>query len=253
MDKDNSYGLNALHKELLNLLESFEQLCVQNNIKYSLGFGSMLGAVRNHGIIPWDDDIDVIIDRHNYYLLENVIKLSKNFELIKNTKESLWIPRLRRPSGVANKFSYTPTIDLFIIDNVPDSRLIARIKLFLVLCLQGMLKRKLSIQKGSIFMKVASLITFIVGHIIPSSFKFWLLEKISSISNKKKTQYCTTYNVEYLYVGKKYKNTLLDDLIYMPFDDIKVPISKIFDSYLTTLYGNYTIPPQMQDRLPKHT
>ena len=253
MDKDNSYGLNALHKELLNLLESFDRLCVQNRIKYSLGFGSMLGAVRDHGIIPWDDDIDVIIDRHNYQLLENVINLAKNFELIKNTKESLWIPRLRRPSDVVNKFSYTPTIDLFIIDNIPDSCLLARIKLFLVLCLQGMLKRKLSLHKGSMFMKVASLTTYIVGHTIPTSLKYWLLEKISSISNHKKTRYCSTYNVEYLYVGKKYENTLFDDLIYMPFDYISVPISKIYDSYLTTLYGDYTIPPKVQDRMPKHT
>ena len=66
MDTRNEYGTLEIQKELLNLLRVFHKFCQDNNIQYSLAWGSLLGAIRHKGFIPWDDDLDVMMDRKNY-------------------------------------------------------------------------------------------------------------------------------------------------------------------------------------------
>ena len=50
----------------LNILDAIHSLCTENNITYYLAYGSMLGAVRHQGFIPWDDDIDLVMPRKDY-------------------------------------------------------------------------------------------------------------------------------------------------------------------------------------------
>lgn len=58
--------LNELQKTQLSMLRDFDAVCRKNNIPYQLFSGTALGAVRHHGFIPWDDDIDVVMLRENY-------------------------------------------------------------------------------------------------------------------------------------------------------------------------------------------
>ena len=63
-----------LHDANLDLLRKFDRFCSENGVKYFITFGTLLGAVRHGGMIPWDDDIDVTMLRSEYYKL---IKISK--------------------------------------------------------------------------------------------------------------------------------------------------------------------------------
>lgn len=57
---------NQVHCVLLNMLQWFHQECKNNNLRYYIIGGTMLGAVRHKGFIPWDDDIDVAMPRKDY-------------------------------------------------------------------------------------------------------------------------------------------------------------------------------------------
>ena len=95
MDVENKYGTLAIQMELLKLLKAFDAFCQQFGVKYTLSGGSLLGAVRHKGFIPWDDDIDCIVDRNNFNKLCDVIKDNKTLQFERWTKDTLWIGRVR--------------------------------------------------------------------------------------------------------------------------------------------------------------
>ena len=65
-------------KELLSMLEVLEKICRENNIKWWLSSGTLLGAARHQGFIPWDDDVDLIMPRKEY---ERFLEIApKNWE-----------------------------------------------------------------------------------------------------------------------------------------------------------------------------
>lgn len=63
MRKITSEELRVIQMDILSAVDAF---CTENNIKYSISSGTLLGAVRHKGFIPWDDDIDVLMPRTDY-------------------------------------------------------------------------------------------------------------------------------------------------------------------------------------------
>ena len=73
-----------LQKMLLEMITDISEICEDNNIKWSLSGGSVLGAVRHHGFIPWDDDMDINITRAEFEKFRKVFpgRFSDKYSLI---------------------------------------------------------------------------------------------------------------------------------------------------------------------------
>ena len=85
------FDIKLLQNKMLGILLEIDRICRENNIRYLLDGGSMLGAVRHHGFIPWDDDADVMMPRDDYDRFIEIAPraLGKKyvFQCIENTRE----------------------------------------------------------------------------------------------------------------------------------------------------------------------
>lgn len=77
-------SIEELHSITLEIAKEFHRICVENNIPYYLVYGSLLGAVRHKGYIPWDDDMDVAVEYKYYKQLQEILKkeLSPKYNLV---------------------------------------------------------------------------------------------------------------------------------------------------------------------------
>lgn len=71
---ENTLYLQKLHSEILNIMDVIHDICQKNNIKYYLTGGSLLGAIRHKGFIPWDDDLDIVMPRPDF---DHFLEISK--------------------------------------------------------------------------------------------------------------------------------------------------------------------------------
>lgn len=252
MDDKNQYGTLAIQKELLTLLEEFDGFCQANRIEYSISSGTLLGAVRHQGFIPWDDDLDCIMDRENSERFREEFNKQAILRIESVTESSLWVERVHLsdsqfPSGK------TPSLDLFIFDNCPNNRLFASVKLLFIKTLQGMMKPRANLERGNMFLKFCSFVTFLMGRLFPQGVKFEWYRRVSQWGNNRASEYYKIYNDQYKGLRCRYPKTVLEGTIRMPFENLRVSGLRHYDDYLRIIYGdNYMVPPKEVERVPQH-
>ena len=252
MDLDNKYGTLEMQEALLVLLEEFDAFCLKENIKYSLSSGSLLGAVRHQGFIPWDDDLDCIMDRENVNKLRKAIVDHNKLRLESCTESALWIERVRLRDS-ENKGLYQPTLDVFIADNCPDNKIKAQVKLLAIKTLQGMMKYHLSLRKGSLIMKICSFVTYVMGLPFSHQRKYKWYNRVAQWGNNKTSKFVELYNDQWYAVGYKYPREAFVTVERRKFEDAEIYAFTNYHMYLSILYGpNYMTPPKEEDRKPIH-
>ena len=249
MDIENKYGTLAIQKELLVLLKEFHSFCKRNNIQYSLAYGSLLGAVRHKGLIPWHDDLDIMVDRDNYSVLRSALISESDCGLILSSEGVPWVDRIRMLSGHYSG-TYNPTIDVFIIDEVPSHHLKAKIKLYLIYALQGMMKPEIDLSRGSLPLKLCSILTYLLGRLFPVNLKKRWYTLVSQWKSKGHYSATACYNAAFKDVHCLFPSDLLSEIVTSDFEDTQVCIVSRYDSFLKSRYGDYLTP--VSDKTPKH-
>ncbi len=246
MDINNEYGTLEVQQVLLEILKRVDKLCLDNDIKYSLLAGSMLGAVRHKGFIPWDDDADIVVDRSQYAKLASLISSDPILSLNKN----LWVDRLQLKEPLESGIS--PTVDIFILDNVPDKKLLRKIKLLLILTLQRMIIQKPEYKKYSFVNKCISWFLNVIGKPFSKNWLLSLYTKVSQISNSKPTSRKAIYCDQYRYIRNEYGANMFSCIQRCAFEDTDLNIIESYDEYLTQMYGDWKVPPVKSERKPQH-
>lgn len=117
---------------ILNILIKIDKICRENGFNYTIAFGTLLGAVRHKGFIPWDDDIDIFMPREDYakigeYLI-NHPETGLNYIDISNRNDDIYYPAkvcdvstvINRESTFVHVDGYGAYIDIFPLDYLPN-------------------------------------------------------------------------------------------------------------------------------------
>ena len=128
-----NYEIRPLQLKILEILQAVDKTCKENNLRYYLTAGTMLGAIRHKGFIPWDDDLDIAMPRKDYdFLMANSKKLlPAQFEAVCAENDSLYpLPFAKIQDANTTliermhlKYLGGIYLDVFPLDGVPNGKI----------------------------------------------------------------------------------------------------------------------------------
>ena len=256
--------LRQLQLVELEMLIEIDRICRKNNIQYSLDGGSLLGAVRHKGFIPWDDDIDLIMLREEYMKFRKAcrIDLDKDRFFLQDYMTDpyyRWGYAKMRRKGTSFlregqehlKQQDGVFLDIFVVDNVPDGYLWRRIHHFICFLIRKTLYSEVAKknEKNTFLRYIYVLLSKINRDSV-----FRLRNKLAKGTNKKRTKLISHYTLEY---PKRCRYGLprecFDEYIDMEFEGRKFPGFKKYDLYLSSYYGDYMTLPPKEKQVPHLT
>ncbi len=240
----------------LKLLDYFDQLCREHNLRYYIAYGTLLGAVRHQGFIPWDDDIDVVMFRDDYEKLKviagEVVEYPYFFQN-SYTDTMIWaFAKLRDSRTTAIEFPDFPSefhqgifIDIFPLDDVPDNTsmkpIIGEMQREIWMSIVEPERLKGLIDRGQQLALDADILLEIL--------RMPIRERMKMFEDFSASRFGASSRVNFLtddFVG--YPNMLREwyaDTVYLPFENMAVPAPAAYESLLSCLYGDYMTPAQI--------
>lgn len=254
--------LRKLQLTELVILKDFDQFCLENNINYSLYAGTALGAIRHKGFIPWDDDIDICMERTQYEKFLDIweekgpdgyfLQSERDFD---NTRINFSKIRMNGTTLISGNSRDTSPhngiwIDVFAIDKVPKNKRLRK-KLFLWAKIRMVYTRGYAYIDGGKLLEILSKIMLC----LPSSLK----NKIRAYSSKHVAQYSDmTENYDLMIFSCPenfqyiYPSTITDKYTRIRFEDFDASIIDGMNCMLKIFYGDYMKLPPEKDRVCKH-
>lgn len=253
-----SAKMKALWAIQLDLLNEFDRVCKKYDLRYILEFGTLLGAIRHKGFIPWDDDLDVSMLREDYDKLMAVA--SKEFKhpyfLQNQMTESGYddcVTKLRRSDtcyilkldidkrGRQMSFNQGVFIDIFVFDNAPSDKKTEELLDY---------KSRRAFYRMKVINRPPRLhsdLSLLIKEIMSYSYnrlrygsiqkEYMRLEKIAKSFHGSDTVGTVMTLVNWFRPLSFY-----DELIKVPFENLTCPVPSRYDEVLRTMYGDYMTP-----------
>ena len=261
--------LRRLQKTQLYLLLEVERICKKHNINYFLIGGTLLGAVRNSGFIPWDDDIDIGMLRSHYNHFISVCHSELSDEFFLQTKDTKKYTSVATAKLCLNQTTQTDSsekdscshggiyIDILPYDNITND-LRSKIQYNLCLMLRGIAIKKYKYTilntTDSLKKRLGVKICAIVEPFLSESRLSQIMDFVMTKYNSTDTGYimclagaCYSYNQE---VQEK---EVISNYTNMIFEGYPFPVPQNYDKFLKTLYGDDYLTPPPENKRRRHS
>ncbi len=257
LTKENFVKIKEIELKIMN---EIHKICVSNNIPYTLFSGTLIGAVRHNGFIPWDDDIDIMMSEEDYPVFKNACakSLKKPFFLQDNqTEKDSSLPNaakirmegtclLERPN-IGKNMHHGVWVDIFVYKTFNgDKKIINKgKKMFDTYKIR---RDALFLSNKSFKGKIASILFVLAHPFSPSYYKKKYDYYFHSLRCKGEFLLTHDCNPKLMTLKAKY----LKDVTLHKFENYNFYIMKEYDLALTLLYGDYMKLPEEKDRVPNH-
>ena len=267
--KEKTIDEGKYRMHLLRILKFFISFCDRNNLTYCCAAGTMLGAVRHHDIIPWDDDIDVFMPRKDYEKLLHIAPEMEDegFRLISVHNCSSYATFAKIYSKDTTlweiesvPFVYGIYIDVFPLDASSDTKVgfSKKYRYFRNLFRKYQLSQiKFNarrffeyLNEGDKKLAMKEFASLLIPSLLSGHFRKQIIDFEKKASNTKGDHFVSYYGD---YWDREYfDNKWFDSYIDMPFSDFTVKVPTGYHEYLTNVYGDYMKFPPVEKRVSHH-
>ena len=248
----------------LDIMKDIHDFCVENSIKYSLQGGTLLGAIRHHGFIPWDDDIDIVMPRLDYERFCKTYKSKKGYQLVSrhNNESYVIFARICEMEKTLVKCEVPWTnistgvfVDIFPLDGAEDDYEMAAARMTQIKELfQKSLRVRGRFLKWADVHGVKEKMKLIAKRIVYQHSKVFeeYEKRCLEIPYGSTNHYC---NIAYLEYGMKeyHRTAVLEECVLHQFEDSQFYIMKGYDEALHEKFGDYMKLPPVEQRVTKHS
>lgn len=254
--------LHDQQERLTEMLIQFDEFCREHNIEYFIAFGTLIGAVRHNAMIPWDDDIDILLKREEYERLLTFDSINEEIDIVSYKTNT---DKYYHPYSHANLVDKTTRrishytkietnqglfIDLFPLDNIPDSEREDDKLLKQVFGIDRI--RTLCIAKYDYPIKYRRIRQFL-GNCLFFVDPLKLAKKMDILSQKYNSVHTQRVGVVKInFIHSRWGRNCFDKRINHLFSGHYVMIPSEYDKILSATYGDYMTPPPEGKRVLRH-
>ena len=252
-------NLNEIKNREFIMLCELDKFCKKNALKYYIAGGTLLGAIRHKGFIPWDDDIDVCMPRKDYeWLIRNFKSNYKEIEIKSKLSIGYDIPFAKivdkntiiYSKFMNHEFDKMLWIDIFPIDGLPKD--LEKVKNIYKKCnfyRKILLLTEANLGEGTnIFRKYIKYILKPLARLYGKKRCVDKLEKIALSNNYDISEYVGAVTWGLYGIGERMLKIEFEKSVEVEFEGCKFPTFSCWDSYLSGLYGNYLELPPISKR-----
>lgn len=253
---------------MYDMLDEVDRICKKNNLNYFLTGGTLIGAIRHKGYIPWDDDIDIGMLREDYDKFIKICEseLDKNYMLISsfnnNKVPNLYIKMkiigttyLEESVIESISDSNEIFIDIFPYDNIANSFFLGKVHMKRIELYRRMLGYKCNlkyIETSGVVKKVGNKILKMMSSFYSRDKLIRKIDKLMRKYNKKNTNFIINSVGAYSYEKERVPRNYFKEFTSVPFEKKEFKAMKSYNEYLKNVYGDYMKLPPEEQRTSRH-